>query len=243
MVLALLAGRPALVQTGTAQVDRVIDGDTIRVRLDGARDTLRLTGVDTPETTHPTRGVEPDGPEAADDTTARLTGATVRLDLDAYGRILRYVMLASGENFNATLIRDGYATAIRTFPYSRQREFLQLEAQAGRGQWGRLGQEPLMLKETPPMTNDIATAGTLSTKASKALDTMRARAVKADEARTDAAHHARAAQVVAAATEAATANRAAAEAWDALATQAATQADQYRHGAELADRTRHRWAG
>ena len=138
MVLALLAGRPALVQTGTAQVDRVIDGDTIRVRLDGARDTLRLTGVDTPETTHPTRGVEPDGPEAADDTTARLTGATVRLDLDAYGRILRYVMLASGENFNATLIRDGYATAIRTFPYSRQREFLQREAQARqarRGQW------------------------------------------------------------------------------------------------------------
>ena len=33
-------------------------------------------------------------------------------------------------NSNATLIRDGYARAIRTFPYSRQREFLQLEAQA-----------------------------------------------------------------------------------------------------------------
>ena len=67
---------------------------------------------------------------------------------------------------------------------------------------------------------------------------MRARAVKADEARTAAAHHARAAQVA----DAANANRAAAEAWDAVATQAATQADQCRHGAELADRTRHRWA-
>ena len=33
-------------------------------------------------------------------------------------------------NSNATLIRDGYARAIRTFPYSRQREFLQLEAHA-----------------------------------------------------------------------------------------------------------------
>ena len=84
------------------------------------------------------------------------------------------------------------------------------------------------------MPNEITDAGTLSAKANKALDTMRAR--------TEAAHHARAAQVVAAATEAATANRAAAEAWDALATQAATQADQCRHGAELADRTRHRWA-
>ena len=63
------------------------------------------------------------------------------------------------------------------------------------------------------MPNEITSAATLSTKASKALDRMRARAVKADEAR--------AAQVVAAATEAATANHAAAEAWDALATHAA----------------------
>ena len=144
-VLAGLAGAPVLAQTGTAQVDRVIDGDTIRVRLDGARSTVRLTGVDTPETTHPTRGVEPHGPEAAAYTTARLTGATVRLvrdpagdDHDGYGRILRYVILAAGEDFNATLIRNGYATAIRRFPYSRQAEFLQLEAQARaarRGLW------------------------------------------------------------------------------------------------------------
>ena len=101
--------------------------------------------MDTPETTHPTRGVEPDGPEAAAYTTARLTGATVRLDrdsagddIDAYGRILRSVILAAGEDFNATLIRNGYATAIRRFPYSRQAEFLQLEAQARaarRGLW------------------------------------------------------------------------------------------------------------
>ena len=124
-VLTWLAGAPVLAQTGPAQVDRVIDGDTIRVRLDGARCTVRLTGVDTPETTHPTRGVEPDGPDAADYTTARLTGATVRLDLDpagddqdADGRLLRYVMPASGEHVNATLIRDGYATAIRRFPYT-----------------------------------------------------------------------------------------------------------------------------
>ena len=103
-VLAGLASGPVLAQTGIAQVDRVIDGDTIRVQLDGARDTVRLTDVDTPETRHPTRGVEPDGPEAAADTTARRTGAT----------------------------------AIRAFPYSRQREFLQLEAQARaarRGRW------------------------------------------------------------------------------------------------------------
>ena len=146
-VLAWLAGAPVLAQTGTAQVDRVIDGDTISVRLDGDRYTVRLTGVDTPETTHPTRGVEPYGQDAAAYTTARLTGATVRLDLDpagdhidAYGRILRYVMLPTGEHFNATLIREGYARATGTFPYTRQAEFLQLEAQARtarRGLWSR----------------------------------------------------------------------------------------------------------
>ena len=73
------------------------------------------------------------------------------------------------------------------------------------------------------MPNEITDADTLSTKARKALDTMRARAVKADEARTDAAH--------------------AAEAWDALAAHAATQTGQCRHVAALADRTQHRWAG
>ena len=78
-------------------------------------------------------------------------GATVRLDLDPAGdsqdgdgRIVRYVVLAIGENVNATLIRDGYARAIRTFPYSRRAEFLQLETQAHRGRWAEPPQE------TPP---------------------------------------------------------------------------------------------
>ncbi len=68
------------------------------------------------------------------------------------------------------------------------------------------------------MPNDITDAAARSAKARKTLDRMRVCAVKADEART------------------------AAEAWDAVATQAATHADQCRRGAELADRTRHRWA-
>ena len=68
------------------------------------------------------------------------------------------------------------------------------------------------------MPNNITDAAARSAKARKTLDRMRARAVKADEART------------------------AAEAWDAVATEAANQADQCRRGAELADRTRQRWA-
>ena len=71
------------------------------------------------------------------------------------------------------------------------------------------------------MLNEISEATALSTKASKALDLMRARIVKADDACTETVHKARAAQVAEAAAEAATANRAAAEAWNALATHAA----------------------
>ena len=92
------------------------------------------------------------------------------------------------------------------------------------------------------MPNEITAAAARSAKATKSLDTMRARIVKADAARTEAAHHARAAQVKDAATEAATASREAAEAWDALATHAGKQASVCRHGAELAERTRRRWA-
>ena len=43
------------------------------------------------------------------------------------------------------------------------------------------------------MPNEITDAAARSAKATKSLDTMRARIVKADEARTDAAHQARAA--------------------------------------------------
>ena len=145
VLVVRLSDAPAAAHTtGPAQVDRVIDGETIRVRLaDGCRATVRVTGGETPETRHPTPGVEPGGPAASADTTRRLTGATVRLDRDqagddqdADGRILRYVVLATGENFNATLVRDGYGTAIRAFPYSRQREFIALEAQARRARRG-----------------------------------------------------------------------------------------------------------
>ena len=108
-VLAWLAVAPVLAQTGPAQVDRVIDGDTITVRRDGVRDNVRLTGVNTPETRPPTQGVEPYGPQAGAYTTARLTGATVRLvrdpaddQQDGDGRIRRHVILASGVNGNAT---------------------------------------------------------------------------------------------------------------------------------------------
>src|SRR5207342_1065137 len=92
----------------------VLDGDTIVVRRAGGRDeTIRLLGIDTPETHHPTKPVGCYGPEASDYTTARLTGKTVRLEddvepRDIYDRRLAYVYL-DGHRFNDELLQKGYA--------------------------------------------------------------------------------------------------------------------------------------
>ena len=64
--------------THAAYVVRVIDGDTIEVQLESGTATVRLMGIDTPETTHPTRPVEFYGPEAAALTETALSGKTVR---------------------------------------------------------------------------------------------------------------------------------------------------------------------
>ena len=127
-----------------ARVERVIDGDTLVVRYQGESQTVRLIGVDTPESVHPTQRVEHFGLEASAFTKARLDRQPVELvadrtgdTVDAYGRLLRLVYL-DGELFNATLIRQGYGHAIRGFDYSMRREFIALENQARsqrRGLW------------------------------------------------------------------------------------------------------------
>jgi len=50
-VLDRLGGSPA--DQGVARVERVVDGDTIKVVLDGREETVRYIGVDTPETKKP----------------------------------------------------------------------------------------------------------------------------------------------------------------------------------------------
>ncbi len=79
------------------RVVQVLDGDTIIVRRAGGSDeTIRLLGVDTPETHHPRKPVQCYGPEASAYTTRRLFGQVVRLEDDVerhdiYGRRLAYV--------------------------------------------------------------------------------------------------------------------------------------------------------
>jgi micrococcal nuclease len=130
----------------SALVTEVVDGDTLRVQFDdGWTDTVRLIGVDTPETKHPSRPIECFGPEATEYTRVRAEGRRVQLDRDItdrdrYARLLRYVFLDDGDFLNAALLRDGYALVV-TYPpdvrYVDTYLALQQEARdAGRGLWG-----------------------------------------------------------------------------------------------------------
>ena len=121
----------------------VVDGDTITVARGGVTDTVRLLGVDTPETKDPDEPVGCFGPEAAAYTERRLAGRRVRLEddverRDVYGRRLAYVIL-DGERFNDELLRLGYAELLVIEPnHAHARAMLRAELDAqrdGRGLW------------------------------------------------------------------------------------------------------------
>ena len=130
------------------RVSRIVDGDTVDVRRGGRTLTLRLIGIDTPETVHPTEPIECFGPEATRFAQRRLLGEPAVLEfdrsqgrLDYYGRTLAYVWTTRGaaRQFNLDAVRHGYALEY-TYddPYLWQREFQRAEALANsarRGVW------------------------------------------------------------------------------------------------------------
>jgi len=144
-VLGWWLGEVARTADPEVRVVDVLDGDTIVVTFtNGATDTVRLLGVDTPETHHPTRGVECFGPEAAEYTKRRLTGKVVRLESDVerrdvYDRRLAYVYL-HGQRFEDELLREGYARFLVIPPndaHGRALLAAELDARdARRGLWG-----------------------------------------------------------------------------------------------------------
>jgi micrococcal nuclease len=124
------------------RVLRVIDGDTILVNTIGK---VRYIGVNTPETHHPTKGVEYYGREACAANQRLVSGKRVRLEYDVqpkdkYGRTLAYVYV--GKTFvNAKLVKDGYAQVMTIPPNVKHAGYFRtLQRQAkvkGKGLWGK----------------------------------------------------------------------------------------------------------
>ena len=129
-----------------ADVVRVVDGDTIHVRIAERIERVRYIGVNAPELHHPRRGAEPGGREAADVNHGIVSGKHVRLEFDVrerdrYGRLLAYVWVGD-VMVNAELIRRGYVQVMTVPPNVRyQSLFVKLERAAresGRGLWRRV---------------------------------------------------------------------------------------------------------
>lgn len=128
-------------------VVRVVDGDTIDVIIDGKTERLRLIGINTPETVDPRKPVECFGREASNRAKELFDSKSVSLESDSsqgerdkYGRLLRYVFLENGSNFNLKMIEEGYAYEY-TYdgPYKYQQEFklAQKKAETDKsGLWG-----------------------------------------------------------------------------------------------------------
>lgn len=123
-----------------ATVERVVDGDTIKVIISkppkgiNEKETIRLLGVDTPETVHPSKPVEFFGVEASN-FTKTLTGKTIYIafdwDLrDTYGRLLAYIYTDDKKCFNALIIEKGFGFAYLTYPFQFMDEFKLLEKTA-----------------------------------------------------------------------------------------------------------------
>ncbi len=138
---------PSASQHLTGRVVRAVDGDTLEVAIDGGpTETVRLIGVDTPETVKPDTPVQCFGPRASAFEHRTVEGHRVRLltgvePRDYYGRLLAYVWIGGrrGRFLEAELLRRGLARVLTFHPNDRFAHrfeaIAQKAAKAGKGLW------------------------------------------------------------------------------------------------------------
>jgi endonuclease YncB( thermonuclease family) len=131
----------------TYTVVTVIDGDTFTVATATSSITVRVLGIDTPETKFSPSGEECYGAEASEKARALLAGKTVTLTTDSaqdtydkHGRLLAYVQVEDAFDFGDTMIREGYAKEY-TYAgfYTQQARYCAAEQDAKntkKGLWG-----------------------------------------------------------------------------------------------------------
>ena len=128
----------------------VIDGDTIDVLLpNGSVGRIRLLGVDTPETRPDmnrineydnitdTEALTVWGEKAEEFARSWLENQTIYIQFDKkaglygyYGRLLAYIYTLNGTDFNAELLRRGYARVYVEGNFSKKEEYLEIEKMA-----------------------------------------------------------------------------------------------------------------
>jgi micrococcal nuclease len=134
-------------------IARVVDGDTIHVTINGQDKTVRLIGIDTPETHKPGVKVECGGKEASANMVrlapvgakATLTADPTQDKVDRYGRMLAYVTV-NHRMLQREQVYDGWAEVYvyGGKPFKRTDDFRRAEGvakRAHRGVWGQCGSD------------------------------------------------------------------------------------------------------
>lgn len=104
-----------------ATVTRVVDGDTIKINYQGNEETVRMIGIDTPESVHPDNSKNTEaGRKASNYTKERLDGKTIKLEFDVaerdkYGRLLAYVWI-NDKMYNMELLENNMAELMTVPP-------------------------------------------------------------------------------------------------------------------------------
>ena len=141
----------------------VIDGDTVEIGYQGGV-SVRIIGIDTPETVHPSVPDECWGGVASAAAANLLSGKKVALKFDPsqgrtdyYGRTLGYLQLPGIGDFGLAMIKRGHA-AEYTYDtaYARQGQYQAADSaarSADRGLWGKCGGPDKPLRQPEPKTN------------------------------------------------------------------------------------------
>lgn len=134
--------RPSTAE-GPFPVTYVVDGDSFHINYHGVETSLRLIGVDTPETVDRRTTVQCFGIEASNYLKSRLTGQQVYIesdptqsDRDGYNRLLRYAYLEN-EDVGLSIISNGYGHEYTYYvPYQKQSEYQSAERSAEAHKFG-----------------------------------------------------------------------------------------------------------
>jgi endonuclease YncB( thermonuclease family) len=124
------------------KVVSIVDGDTIKVNVRGNIESVRLLGIDTPETVDPRKPVQCFGKEASNKMNSLVAGKFVKLiddrsqgQRDKYKRLLRYAYVDK-VFINKEMVAQGYATSYKQYPTKYLNEFNKLEVNAREKQLG-----------------------------------------------------------------------------------------------------------
>ncbi len=141
LLLFILSLASLLQANGLAVVSKIIDGDTLKVTYGGIKESVRLIGIDTPESRvndrakrqakrsrHDIRVIISQGKKAKNFVKALIKpGDIVRIEFDIqqrdrYKRLLGYVYLSDGRMLNEEIIKAGYANLLTIPPNVKYRD-------------------------------------------------------------------------------------------------------------------------